>query len=111
MAVAHFCLVRCSGAVVKRRIRLFACSVLAFAVPFLICTLYVSLTRGTAFKIVFLNFAFVILIVFGGVPFAVLMPMDRFSRGVFASASVAVNLVVGLIWGIWLSCAKYHSCF
>jgi len=87
-----------------------AVSAAAAAAPLAACTLYVTVTRGTAFGIAALDYMAWALIVCSGLPLIALLPTSRREKLFLSIASIPVNAVIALLWGFSLACFVFRSC-
>ncbi len=97
-------------AVLARSRRYATLSAAAAAAPLVTCSLYVTVTRGTAFGIAVLDYIAWALIVCSSLPLFALLPASRGEKVLLAIASLPVNAVIALLWGFSLACFAFRSC-
>ena len=97
-------------ALLARSRRYAALSALAAAAPLVTCSLYVTVTRGTAFGIALLDYIAWALIVCSSLPLFALLPASGREKVLLAIASLPANALIALLWGFFFACFAFRSC-
>jgi hypothetical protein len=87
-----------------------ALSAAAAVAPLVTCTLFVTVTHGAAFGVAALDYIAWAVVVCSSLPLFALLPASRREKLLLCIASLPVNAVIGLLWGICFACSAFRSC-
>src|SRR5262245_41462265 len=86
------------------------CVLLAAFAPLSLCTVYVFFSRGQSLGHPVLDIGAFVLMLGSSVPFVASLPLSAGSRVAAGLLSLPLSFLLCTIWGLWLSCAVFHSC-